>query len=89
MYLCDGAGGICASRCQYVDTYYCESEVAGKIDERFFFTGEETCYAGKVQFVFDDREEKAWDDDADCEIENADGANAGSHQGNSNGAGGV
>jgi hypothetical protein len=88
VYLLPTSGGRRAIKCYDVDINICENQGARKTCEHFF-TSEETNDTGEVRYIYDRREEKAWDDDAKREIQDADGSDGGSHQGNSNRAGGV
>jgi hypothetical protein len=86
VYLFGDLCGCGANHCD--DVHVCETEGDCKNYEHFF-ASEENYYSGEIRFIFDGREEKGCDHDTKREIQNADGSDAGSHQGNSNCAGGV
>lgn len=88
MYLFDGSGGDCANCCHGVNIRGCEIEGVGETDEHHG-ANQETRDDGEVWLVFDGGKEEGCDIGANGEIQNADGSDGGSHQGNSNCAGGV
>jgi hypothetical protein len=88
VYLFDDSGGDCANYCNDVNIRGCEIEGVCETGEHYG-ANEETYDDDKVWFVFDGGKEEGCGIGANCEIQNADGSHARSHQGNSNCAGGV